>query len=135
MRARIKLNQRRAGESIRDFVERNKLTKEQTAWTESQQVIGHPSLSRLSAALTDAGFADIELGLSDEGENLSFRVQVTELVPASDSDALLRQWITAFRKAGFRIGFEEIGIADVKGSVITGHTLTAPPYEIARRKQ
>ena len=81
--------------------------------------------------VADAGFEDIELNLSDDGEDLSFKLRVTEQVAAQDSDALLELWIAAFRRAGFQIGFEEIAITGVAEALVSGQTLTGPIAEIA----
>jgi hypothetical protein len=124
-------NGRREGETVQQFVQRNQLTPEQTAWPQTQPVRGNPSLQRLSMALADAGFDDIHLRLSGDGEDVSFKVRLTERVMAQDSDELLRLWIATFRQAGFRVGFEEIGFIDVDGTRISGHTLVGPIDEIA----
>lgn len=81
--------------------------------------------------MADAGFADIEVQLSADRQDVSFNVRFTERVAAKDYEALLRLWITAFRAAGFRVGFEEIGIADADGTLVYGTTLTGPIAEVA----
>ncbi len=124
-------NGRGEAETVQELVKRNRLTPEQTAWPQTQPVRGTPSLQRLSMALADAGFDDIHLRLSGDGEDVSFKVRLTERVMAQDSDALLRLWITTFRQAGFPIGFEEIGIIDVDGTLISGQALVGPIDEIA----
>jgi hypothetical protein len=43
----------------------------------------------------------------------------------------LRRWITTFRSTGFAVGFEEIGMTDVNGTVVSGHALTGPIHELA----
>jgi hypothetical protein len=59
-----------------------KPTLDEIVWVDSQAVIGDPSLPRLRAAPADAGFEVLELNLSNDGEDLSFAVRVTELVGA-----------------------------------------------------
>ncbi len=124
-------NVRRETETVQRFLERNALTAEEVAWQQALPVVGNPSLRRLHAALAEAGFADIELRLSADQQDLSFNVRVTDQVAAQDSDSLLRSWIIALRAAGFRVGFEEIGISDAEGSLVYGQALTGPIAEIA----
>jgi hypothetical protein len=120
-------------ESIAEFVARSRLTPEEIAWTQSQPVHGRPDLDRLRAELAKAGFEDIEIEPSADRERLSFRMRLTERVVAEDNDALLRSWITALRSAGFRVGFEEVGVADVEGNFISADALTAPLEEICEQ--
>lgn len=133
MTAKFEASHRREAETVQEFVQRSKLTPEQIAWTESQPVVGEPSLPRLRAVLADAGFADIQLTLSSAGEDLSFSMRVTERVEARDTESLFRLWISTFRAAGYPIGYQEIGIANVRGDLIGGHALTAPLEELGRR--
>jgi hypothetical protein len=124
-------NCRAESESIADFVTRSELTAEDIAWTQGQQVHGRPSLPRLRATLAEAGFADIELRLSADRQDLSFQVRVTDQVAARDSDSLLRLWITALRAAGFNVGIGEVGITAAEGDLVYGQALTGPLAEIA----
>jgi hypothetical protein len=133
MNAKFEVNQRQDGETVKEFVQRCKLTLDEIVWVESQAVVGDPSLPRLRAALADAGFEVLELNLSNDGEDLEFRVRVTERVAAPDSDALLRLWIAAFRQAGFQLGFEEIAVIGVEDAVVRGRKLAGPIAEIAER--
>ena len=129
--ANFRLNERAASESIANFVARSRLTHEEVAWAQNQPVQGRPDLNRLRIGLARAGFEDIELQLCGHGESLSFTVRLTGQVSADDSNSLVRLWITTFRCAGFRIGFEEIGITDVDGPLISGTTWTGPLEEVA----
>ena len=129
--ANFRIDTRREGESIAEFVARSVLTPEQITCVESQPVRGTPNLRRLRGELQDAGFADIRLDLRAGGESLTFKVRLTPQVMADDSDSLLRLWIGLFRAAGFRVGFSEIAITAVDGPQISGGTLTGPIDEVA----
>jgi hypothetical protein len=83
--------------------------------------------------LAKVGFDDIDLQLSADRERLSFKMRLTERGVAEDNDALLRSWIMALRSAGFRVGFEEVGVADVEGDLISGNALTGPLAEICEQ--
>ncbi len=128
---KFKTNCKAKLETVQDFVKRCRLTPEDIHWPHTQPVAGKPELDRLRTMLAKAGFTDINLKLSDNKQDLSFEVRLTAQVNAEGNDALLRLWITAFRAAGFPVGFEEIGITDVDGNLISGHTLTGPIAEIA----
>ena len=118
------VNGRRADETIAEFIERNRITDEQLAWVEAQPLRGKPSLRRLRAAFAGAGFEDISLQLSDDHQDLEFRVRLTPNVNAEDSESLVRLWIKILRSSGFCVGFSEAGITDLAGAVAHGTTLT-----------
>jgi hypothetical protein len=123
-------NRKAESESIAQSIARSRLTPEEIAWAQSQPVNGRPNLNRLCAELAKAGFEDIEIDPSADRERLSFKMRLTERVVAQNNDSLLRSWITALRSAGFQVGFEEVGVADVEGNLISGDTLTGPIAEI-----
>ncbi len=127
---RFGANERAKGETIAEFVARSRLSPEEIAWAQDQPVHGCPDLNRLRGELAKAGFNDIDLQLSADRERFSFKMRLTERVFAEDNGALLRSWITALRSAGFRVGFAEVGVADVEGKFISGETLTGPVAEI-----
>jgi hypothetical protein len=131
--ANFRVNGRGASESIAEFVARSRLTLEEIEWAERQPVNGAPSLRRLRTGLANAGFADIKLELGADREVLRFAVRLTPQVAAEDGDELLRLWVSVFRAAGFRIGFEEIGIDAVEGPIVSGGTLTGPINEICEQ--
>jgi hypothetical protein len=131
--ARFEVNQRREGETIAAFVQRSALTPEESAWGTSQPVVGQPCLTRLRTALTETGFEVLELTPSDDGDDLDFRLRVTERVAAPDSKALLRTWVRALRASGYEVGLDGVGIRDVDGDIVTGRSLTAPHEELYRR--
>jgi len=131
--AKFEVNQRRGGETVREFIERSKLTPEEIAWVQAQPVVGDPSVDRLRTALADEGFEDIELNLCNDWEDLSFTMRVSQRVAAQHSESLLKLWITSFRSAGFPIGYQEIGITDVQGDLVGGRSLTAPLEELGGR--
>jgi hypothetical protein len=126
-------NSRSESEIVHGFLERTALTPEEVAWQQALPVVGSPSPRRLRAALAEAGLADIDPRLSAEGQDLSFKMRVTDRVGAHDSDSLVRLWIAAFRAAGFRVGFKEVGIIGADGSAVYGQALTGPIAEIAER--
>jgi hypothetical protein len=55
MIAKFEVNQKREAETLKEFVERSKLSPTELTWVESQPVLGDPSLRRLRTALGDAG--------------------------------------------------------------------------------
>ena len=124
-------NVRAEGETIAAFVARGRLTTAQMAWANAQPVFENPDLNRLRAELVIAGFMDIVLRLDDDHQVLEFSLRLTGQVEDEDNETLLRLWITIFRSAGFRVGFEEIGIVGVDGPLISGCTLTGPIEEVA----
>jgi EAL domain-containing protein (putative c-di-GMP-specific phosphodiesterase class I) len=126
-------NERADHETIAEFLARSRLSPEQIEWAQSQPVHGRPDLDRLRAELAKVGFDDIDLQLSADRERLSFKMRLTERGVAEDNDALLRSWIMALRSAGFRVGFEEVGVADVEGDLISGNALTGPLAEICEQ--
>ena len=129
--ANFRLRERAASESIAEFLARNRITAEEIAWAQSLPVNGRPDLNRLRDGLARAGFEHIKFQLSAQRERLSFTVRLTAKVSAEDSDSLVRLWITTFRCAGFLIGFEEIGVSNMVGPLISGTTWTAPMEEVA----
>jgi hypothetical protein len=78
-----------------------------------------------------AGFAAVWLQLVDDREQIEFRGRLTDKVSAEGSESLLRLWIQVLRGAGFRVGFEELGITQADGTLITGRSFTAPIAEVA----
>ena len=95
---------------------------------------GPPSLRRLRAGLTGAGFADIWLKLSEDRADIKFRGGLTARVTPDDSKLLIRLWVQIFRAAGFGIGFPELGITNVDGPVISGAAWTASIEQVARQR-
>ena len=83
--AKFKVNVRGASESTKEFLARNRITSEEMAWTQRQPVYGPPSLRRLRAGLTGAGFADIWLKLSEDRADIKFRGGLTARVTPDDS--------------------------------------------------
>ena len=128
--ANFRVNARGASESIAQFVARSRLTRAEIEWAERQPVEGAPSLRRLRAGLANAGVVDIKLELRADREVLQFAVRLTPQAAAEDGDELLRLWVRVLRAAGFRVGFEEIGIGAVDGPIISGATLTGQINEI-----
>jgi hypothetical protein len=131
--ANFRLRERGASESFAEFLARNRITDEEIAWVDRQPVQGAPSLRRLRAQLEQARFAGIELDLYAGGEALDFKLRLTPQVAAEDGDSLVRLWIRLFRAAGFEVGFSELGISSVDGTLISGKTLTGPIDQVAER--
>jgi hypothetical protein len=129
--ANFRLRERGASESFAEFLARNRITDEEIAWVQSQPVVGAPSLRRLRAKLGQAGFAAIKLDLYASGEVLDFKVRLTPQVMAEESDSLVRLWIRIFRESGFNVGFCEVGISNVDGTLFSGLTLTGPIDQVA----
>ncbi len=118
------INQRGANETIAEWMERNRVTDEEYAWVRAQPLCGEPSLKRLRVAFTRAGFLDVWLDLHEDGETLEFRVRLTAQVGVANSAELLRLWIQILRRSGFRVGFCEVGMTDIDGAIVHGHSLT-----------
>lgn len=122
--SKFTVNQRPQHISIAKWMQMNRVKEEEFRWVGQQQVIGSPSLTRLRAGFSRAGFQEVSLKLHEARDNLDFRVRITPQVGAADSQALLRLWIQLLRQSGFRVGFCEVGITEVDGVVIRGCTMT-----------
>jgi len=108
------------------------VSPEEMAWTQAQQVVGSPSLSRLAAALSAAGWEPRELALSDDGEWVNFNLRRGDHWghKATDREDALRTLIRAFRKAGFSVGFTELCIDKYDVDFLTGGSLVGPLEQV-----
>jgi hypothetical protein len=102
------------------------LTPEEIAWTESQPVIGSPSLSRLHMILREVGFTPEGLALVDIGEGLELQLLRGGATGALDREQVLRLVIIALRRAGFNIGFSEVAIVEMTDEAVTAFSYVAP---------
>ena len=106
------------------------ITLEEMAWVQRQAVTGNPSVTRLRAALTTAGWHPLELVLVADRECIDFRLERGDAVRGLDKEQSLRGLIRIFRSAGFEVGFSELCIAEFYTTQLSGSSLVAPLQEI-----
>lgn len=108
------------------------VSPEELAWTQAQPLVGSPSLSRLAAALSAAGWEPQELALSKDGESVEYSLggQTLQGRVAIERENTLRTLIRVFRQAGFRVGFTEVAIGIFDGERITGSSLVGPLEQV-----
>ena len=106
------------------------VTAEEAAWVQSQPVIGRPSVARLRRELRRAGFTQIELALTDDGEGLEFQLLRSAGLQELKREQMLRLVITVLRRSGFSVGFSEVALVDMDDSVVAGFAYTAPLEEL-----
>lgn len=107
-------------ESVREFVARGRLTREQMAWATQQRHIGAPSFARLRGAMHLAGLLDVTSQPAGDRETFDFLFSPGPDVTAQTTDDLMRLLIRTFRSAGFKIGWEDICFVGVYGDRIEG---------------
>jgi hypothetical protein len=102
------------------------LTPEEIAWQQAQPLIGTPSLTRLRAALKEAGLPALRIVLGAERESVQFWIYRGQEVRRLDEEQTTRRLITIFRASGFEVGFTELGITDFHATRLFGSSLVGP---------
>ena len=103
------------------------------AWTAQQPVVGRPGVTRLSAALEEAGLKPVRLEIVDDRETIDFVLARTEAARRWGEGQTLRLLIRIFRASGFQIGFSELGIGDFNEQTLFGSTLCGPVDRICEK--
>jgi hypothetical protein len=93
-------------------------------------VVGSPGLTKLRVSLVKAGLTPVKLTLEDRGETVSFGLLRSAGLQELDREHMLRLLISALRRAGFEVGYVEVGTTQINNAVVAGSTLTGPLAEI-----
>jgi hypothetical protein len=106
-----------------DGLMRCRLTPEQISWAENQPLVGNPSLTRLRSSLTEAGFAPISLELTEDREDVCFRLKRHKSVRNLNVDQTELLLIVAFRKSGFDVSFTEVRVDELNAETVIGESM------------
>jgi hypothetical protein len=98
---------------------------------EPSSEISTDRLQQLCHRLNDAGFKNVRLELSDDGELVEFSFQRGVNVESADKESAYACVLRILRDAGFEIGFEELALT-VSRDVLNGAFLVKPLAEICR---
>ena len=77
----------------------------------------------------EAGFTEIELNLSNDGDLVEYRMQRSALANIESYDEAYSHLLNNLRKVGFRVGYEELAL-NVHGDILDGAFLTRPLAEL-----
>jgi hypothetical protein len=88
-------------------------------------------LQPLYHRLNEAGFENVRLKLSDDGELIEFSFQRGVNVESANRENAYASVLRILREAGFGIGFEELALT-VNRDVLSGAFLVRPLAEICR---
>lgn len=92
------------------------------------------SLFRLHRHLTEAGFTNVRLDLSDDHELVQFSFESGTNVEFETEECAYACVLRILRASGFKIGFEELAL-NVDGFTVEGAFLVAPLAEICRGRR